>query len=369
MRVRLPKRFWAFVFVAGPVLAAATAPSPPDVRARSTIPAIALIPQNTWPDAGEPPPPGLEPTALYVFRPDRLAGTRVGLEAPGTLRNAGLSPVGDLLALAVTHGGNGTPGDSSASGFRVVVADTSGDTSDSLAGAVRFSWRPDGTELAVGIASAPWAPTPAIDSVLIWDPRSHFVRGYRVSASRGALGWDGGDVVLVGGPVTGSVAGQATALNVRTGAIRRAKHRGTSLSPDRLYSIGPSGGALRWGIYDATGADLAARAVKLLRLSTVDRTQAAWVAYPGAGHLACVSACGPWVGPEAGPRHRTCRTGLVDVKLMRLLGWTEGRLIGPTSEGEQAVVYQGGALRFLTRADWKAGPAPLDSSGASARAH
>ncbi len=365
MRVRFPKRFWVFALVAGPALAAVTAPSPPDVRARATIPAVALIPRNTWSEPDEPPPPGLEPTALYVFRPDRLAGTRVGLEVAGTLRNARLSPVGDLLALEINRGGDGTTGDPSAADFEVVVADTSGDTADSLAGAVRSSWRPDGTELAVGIGCAPWTPTPAFDSVLVWNPRSHRVRGFRVPASRGLLGWDGGDVVLVDGS-----AGPATALNVRTGAIRRAKHRGTNLSPDRSYSIGPSSGALGWGIYnDTTGADLAARAVKLLRLSKVDRTQAAWVKYPGAGHLACVSACGPWVGPEAGPRHRTCRTGLVDVKLMHLVGWTDGRLIGSTSEGEQAVVFHGGAPRFLARSDWTAGPVPPDSSGPSAQAH
>jgi hypothetical protein len=366
MRARLPKEFWAFALVAGPTLAAVTAPSPPDVRARATIPAIALIPRNVWSEPDEPPPPGLEPTALYVFRPDRPAGTRVGLEVPGTLRSAGLSPVGDLLALGIAHDGAGTAGGTSAASFQVVVADTSGDTADSLAGAVRFSWRPNGTELAVGIGCAPWAPTPAFDSIQVWDPRSHRVRGFRVPVSRGTLGWEGGDVVLVEGPA----AAPATALNVRTGAIRSAKHRGANLSPDRLYSIGPSSGALRWGIYDdATGSDLAPRAVKLLRLSKVDRTQATWVAYPGAGHLACVSACGPWIGPESGPRHRTCRTGLVDVKLMRLLGWTDGRLIGATSEGENAVVFHGGALRFLARSDWKAVPAPPDSSRLTAGAH
>jgi hypothetical protein len=314
-----------------------------EVRASSTIPSIAVIPRNTWSEAEEPPPSGLDPNRVYIFRPD-TTGKPVGLEVRGTLRDAHLSPVGDLLALLVTHVHDGTS-ETTAADFEVVVADTSGDSATAFPGAVRASWRDDGGRLAVAVGSAPWTMDPSFDSVFVWDPRTHGTRGFHVPRCRGALAWDGQEVLLV----EPSPAKPPLALTLRTGSVRPIKRRGVDVSPDRSYAIARLPQPTGWGIFDATGADLTTRAVRALH-STGKYKAAHWVAYEGEGHLACISWCDPAMRPQ-------CRTALLDVKRMRLVGRADGRLIGVTSDRARAVVYLE-RERFLGRKDWEPEPAP-----------
>ncbi len=93
--------------------------------------------------------------------------------------------------------------------------------------------------------------------------------------------------------------------------------------------------------------------MNLLRLPKPERVgPACWVRYRGRGHILAICVCSPWSGAAGEPHHRECLTGIVDVRTLRLVGWTKGRLVGPTADSREAVIVRGSVLSFVGDGDW-----------------
>ena len=322
------------LLLAGAILATAFVPASTEGTPGG---GIVLKPGAVW-TGRDRHPAQLRYDWAYLFRRDIPGGLRIPLPRAGAGWTVALSPGGGLVAYDLSHIGESGINRESPANYEIAVSDTSGRDVASFAGGVRLAWSEDGTRLAVAIGCAPWAPVPAFDSVVVWEPGKGTTLSRRVPPSRGSIGWAGPDTLLIG----------SSAVACRTGAASPSSHRGTNVSPDGLYSVYPTGGIGLGVSDDRTGSNFAYSIVDLLRLPKLGRIgRACWLRAKGHGHILAISACTPSGTAKGGPRDPECLTGLVDVKTRRLIGWTRGRLVGPTADSREVVIARDSVLSFV----------------------
>jgi len=301
-------------------------------------------------------PRDLRSDSVYLFQ--RFGVRRIPLRS-NMAWAVSLSPDGSLVAYGVNRTGDPRLGLPGPDRYEVVVADTSGQELASIRGGVRLAWSPRGNVLAVAIGCDPWLPIPPFDSILVWQPGPEKPFSRHIPASRGKIGWAGPDTILIGA----SVLGPTNALSRRTGRVSSSWHVGTDVSPNGLYSIYPAYNRVSLGIYDdRTRSDYGDSIVGLLGIRKLGETgPACWVQYQGRRQTLVITVCSSWREPEGQPSSRICRTGLVDVEDLRLLGWRHGRLVGPTADSRRVAIVHGEYVDIMDYEDWTAPPVEADT--------